>query len=266
MNAPPAPHRLDARAEDDSGALLTRLGTVVGGGAMAAVLASLPAMLRVAEGSTVGRGLEAWAVLAAVLLPVATGLVGLFRRARVGLRTLAGESATAVIAGVLWWAILEAAFLSVVGTVLRAKTHHHGLAGVTFAMMALVSGLFVALLAVRATKMILRAPRSGQRAALLVVAAFAFLVVILVDLRTAKSETLHTAAALVDVLAVGVGAAVASARRLTRLRLLAFAGVPLALLIVVLGAVFYGGSAVADSAFMSTNAPFHVWIVSLISH
>ena len=252
-------------AEDESGgALLTRIGTVVGGGAIAAVLASLPAVLRVGDGGSTGRAIDEWVALSAVLMPVAILAVGVFRRARAGIKLLAGDSVTAVASGVLWWAVIETSFLSLVGTGLRAKTHHHGLAGVTFAMMALFSGLAVALLAVRATKMIAKAPGSSQRAGLIVSAGCAFLVIMLIGMRTAKSDTLHTAAALVDVLALVVAAAIASARGFSLLKPLALAGVPIAVIVFVLGIVSYRGNLGQDTTVLAVNAPFHSWIVSLV--
>lgn len=265
MRTAPPPQRNTFGPDDaDDGALLTRMGTVVGGGALAAILASLPAVLRVGDGGSTGRAVDEWVALSAVLMPVAIFAVGVFRRARAGIKLLAGDSVTAVASGVLWWAVIETAFLSLVGTGLRAKTHHHGLAGVTFAMMALFSGLVVALLAVRATKMIAKASGSSQRAGLIVSAGCAFLVIMLIGMRTAKSDTLHTAAALVDVLALVVASAIASARGFSLLKPLALAGVPVAVIVFILGIVSYRGNLGQDTTVLAVNAPFHSWIVGLV--
>ena len=269
MRTAPPPNRFgqDEAEDGEAGprALLMRVGTVVGGGALAAIFASLPAVLRVGDGGSTGRAVDEWAALSAVLIPVAIFAVGVFRRARAGIKLLAGDNVTAVAAGVLWWAVLETAFLSLVGLVLRAKTHHHGLAGVTFAMMALFSGLVVALLAVRATKMIAKASGGSQRVGLIVAAGCAFVIIMLIGMRTAKSDTLHTAAALVDVLALVVASAIASARGFARLRPLALAGVPVAVIVFVLGLVSYRGNLSQDSTVLAVNAPFHAWVVSLVS-
>src|SRR5262249_43327968 len=152
-----------------------------------------------------------------------------------GVRILAGDHAETLAAAILWWIVLEAAALSVFGTVLRAKTHHHGLAGVTFAVLALISGLVVALLAVRAHRMLRRMPLLGQRAGLWIAAAALFLVVMLIGVRTARATGIHTAGGLVDALALAVTGALASARPFGRLRPLAIVGVPVAIIIVAAG-------------------------------
>src|SRR5262249_28059717 len=123
--------------------LVTRFGTVIGGGVLAAIASSLPAELRLGDGGSTFRALQQWLALAALLTPTGIAAVAVLRRARVGLKIVAGERATLVAAGLLWWAVLELGILSAFGAVLRAKTHHHGLAGVTFAIFALISGLVI---------------------------------------------------------------------------------------------------------------------------
>jgi hypothetical protein len=162
----------------------------------------------------------------------------------------------------LWWAVLELGVLSVFGSVLRAKTHQHALAGVTFAILALVSGLVVALLASRGVGMLLRMPPSGHRVALIVAASAAFIVVALVGIRTSRAIGLHTAAAMVDGLALVVSAAIASSRAMSRWRPLAVAGVPIAVAILLLGFACVRGEPDLQSLLVE-GAPVQAWVLGL---
>lgn len=259
--------RRDPRQEpvdgsDGSSTLVMRLGTVVGGGVLAATASSLPAVLRIGDGGSVLRALEQWLALAALLTPLAVLVVGVLRRGRVGLRILVGDRAPLFAAAALWWAVLELGVLSVFGSVLRAKTHHHGLAGVTFAILALVTGVVVALLASRGVRMLLRMPPGGHRVALIVAASAAFLVVALVGIRTSRAAGLHTAAALVDSLALVVSAAIASTRAMSRWRPLAVAGVPAAVALLLLGFVCMRAEPDLKELF-TDGAPVQAWVLGL---
>ena len=262
--------RLDPRqaaqdpALDDAEAstFVTRLGTVVGGGVLAAAASSLPAELRIGDGGSIIRAIEQWLALAALLTPLAVLLVAVIRRGRAGLYILAGHRGPLFAAAALWWAVLELGVLSIFGAVLRAKTHHHGLAGVTFAMLALFSGLGIALLAVRGVRLLLRMPSSGHRVALMVAAAAAFLVVALVGLRTSRAVGLHTAAAMVDALALVVSGTIASSRAMARWRPLAIGGVPMAAFILLLG--FACVHAEPDlKEVLAEGAPVQAWVLGL---
>lgn len=250
--------------EDEAAAsFVTRFGTVVGGGVLAAAASSLPAELRMGDGGSILRAIEQWLALGAILTPLAIVVVAVFRRGRTGLRLLAGDRAPLFAAAALWWAVLELGVLSVLGAVLRAKTHHHGLAGVTFAILALISGLVVGLLAVRGVRMLLKMPPGGHRVALMVAAAAAFVVVALVGIRTSRAVGLHTAGALVDSLALLVSSAIASSRAMARWRPLAVGGVPIAAAILLLG--FAVVRAEPDlKELLAEGAPLQAWLLSLL--
>jgi hypothetical protein len=252
--------------EDEAAAsFTTRLGTVVGGGVLAAVASSLPAELRIGDGGSVLRAFEQWLALAALLTPFAIVVVAVFRRGRTGLQMLAGERAPLFAAAALWWAVLELGVLSLFGTVLRAKTHHHGLAGVTFAMLALLSGVLVALLAVRGVRMLSRLPADAQRRALIIVGITSLLILVLVGVRTARAEGIHTAAALVDMLALIVSGAIASSRAMARWRPLAVGGMPIAAAILLLG--YATVRAEPDlSGLLAEGAPVQAWLLSILGH
>jgi hypothetical protein len=249
--------------EDEAAAsFATRLGTVVGGGVLAAITSSLPAELRIGDGSVL-RAIEQWLALAALLTPLAMVVVAVLRRGRTGLQMLAGERAPLFAAAALWWAVLELGVLSIFGAVLRAKTHHHGLAGVTFAMLALVSGILIALLAVRGLRMLSRLSADGHRNALTVVACTWLVVIVLVGVRTARAEGMHTAAALVDMLALVMSSAIASSRAMARWRALAVGGVPIAVAILLLG--YATVRAEPDlSRLLAEGAPVQAWLLGVL--
>ncbi len=249
--------------QDDSQAIVTRFGTVVGGGVCAALAASLPAVMRIGDGGSIGRAFELWMALAATLTPLAIAAVAVLRRARVGVRILAGPHLTVLAAALMWWAALEAGVLAVFGAMLRAKTHHHGLAGVTFAVFALVSGLFVALLAARGAKMLLRSPELTQRIAVTVTAMAGFAILMLAGVKTARAEGLHTAAAQVDCLALVVASAIASAPAFAKARPFAIAGVPVAVLVLLVGLTTLHGDSTLEKT-LAESAPLHAWLLELV--
>lgn len=261
-NDPHRDPRQDAEAGEDPTTLVMRLGTVVGGGVLAATASALPAELRIGDGGSVIRAIEQWLALAALLTPLAILVVAVLRRGRVGLRILAGDRGPLFAAAMLWWAVLELGVLSVFGSVLRAKTHQHALAGVTFAILALISGLVVALLASRGVGLLLRMPPSGHRVALIVAASAAFIVVALVGIRTSHAIGLHTASAMVDALALVVSSAIASSRAMSRWRPLAVAGVPIAAAILLLGFACVRAEPELQS-LLTEGAPLQAWVIGL---
>jgi hypothetical protein len=262
---PPTLEHESLEGDEAAATLVARLGTVVGGGVLAAIASSLPAELRLGDGGSLVRAIEQWLALAALSTPLAILVVAVLRRGRVGLRILAGDRATLYAAAALWWAVLQLGALSVFGTVLRAKTHHHGLAGVTFAILALMSGVVVGLLAARGVRMLGRLSVSGQRVALGIVSVATFLVLVLVGARTARAEGLHTAGALVDLLALLVSAALLSTRAVARWRPLAVGGVPVAVGILLLG--YATVRAEPDlSGLLLEGAPVQAWFLSLFGH
>jgi hypothetical protein len=114
---------------------------------LAAALASIPAAVRIAEA---GENLVmAWALLVAIALVPMLILVPIFRAAREGLRAWAGDGAREKIIAFALWLGAFVALLARFGALLRAKTHHHALAGVTFAIGALVIGVVLGLFAAR---------------------------------------------------------------------------------------------------------------------
>jgi len=260
---PPPLGREPLEADESDPSTAKRLGTVVGGGVLTAIASSLPAELRIGDGGSVVRAFEQWLALAALLTPLAILVVAVLRRGRIGLQLLAGPRAPLFAAAALWWAVLELGVLSVLGAILRANTHHHGLAGVTFSMLALASGVVVALLALRGVGMLARQPAQVHRLALGIVALTSLVVVALVGMRTARAEGMHTAAALVDLLALLGSAAIASSRVMARWRPLAVGGLPTAAAILLLGYATVR-SEPDLSGLLAQGAPVQAWILGLL--
>jgi hypothetical protein len=228
---------IDPSVESAETSLRKRVGLIVGSGAFAAIATSLPVSFRSNGESSFVLWLEQWLVLSAVSIPLAVAAVAVLRRARVGLRVLTGESASPLALGLLWWCVIEVALLSLFGTVLRKTTHHHALAGVTFAMFAVMSGSVAALFARRVTALLLRADVNARRIALIVAGACLAVGVLVVGLRTSKAEGLHTTATIADAFAFFVTTVVASSRWSERWKRLPTVGVPLGMVILVVGLV-----------------------------
>jgi FtsH-binding integral membrane protein len=243
--------------------IILRVGRTVGEGVAAAVISALPGALRMGEEASVLRALEQWIVLGALGTPIAVTAVLVIKRARVGLHMLAGDRANVLALGVLWWSVIELGLLSLFGAVLRKTTHQHALAGVTFAAFAIVTGAFVGLLAKRTTSSIARGGPVAQKSALLVAGGAAFVAVMLIGVRTSRAEGLHTAAALVDVLALAVTSTVASSRAFDRYRPLAIAGVPSAIFILMVGFTTLRFDPRLDEVLPET-APVHAAMLQLV--
>lgn len=262
----PPPPGLDAEPtenDEDAASLVTRFGTAVGAGVLAAIIASVPATLRIGDGGAAIRAMEVWASLAALASPAAILAVSVLRRARAGVRIAVGPHGGLLAGAVLWWCVLQLGVLGVFGAVLRAKTHHHGLAGVTFAFFALASGLVTALLAWRGARALGRADEAVQRVSLGVAASAAFVAIVLVGVRMARAPELGTAAALVDGLALVVASFFASAQGLARVKALAVAGVPVAAIVLVLGLSTLRAEPALQRDVLRV-APLHAWMMGTV--
>ena len=244
--------------------LAMRAGLTAGKGAVAALISSVPAAFRIGEEATLGRGLEEWLVLAALATPIAIAAIYVVKRARVGLHLLFGDRAPLLVIGLLWWCVVELGLLAVFGAVLRKTTHQHALAGVTFAFFALVTGAVMAVFAKRATSRVAREGTSAQKLALLVAGAAAFLLVMLVGIRTSRTDGLHTAAALVDVMSLTVTSAIASSKLFDRHRALAIGGAPAAILLLMVGLTTLRFDPKLRESLPET-APFHAAIIDVFS-
>jgi hypothetical protein len=256
---------LDQPEQDDDGATsaVTKVGSAVGSGVIAAVVASLPATMRLGDAGSMVRAGTGWMALAALATPLAVLVVSILRRARAGAQLVAGDRVEVVASGVLAWITLQLLANSALAAFLRKHTHHHGLAGVTFAIGALFCGIGLALLVSRVMNKLALIPSPGMhRAALVVTGSMAFLVVVTAGVRTAPAEELHTAAGLVDAFALAIACGIASSRVFARQRPLAIAGVPTATIVLVLGLASLHGNATLRDA-LAKSAPIHGMLLSV---
>jgi hypothetical protein len=219
--------------------LVTRFGTTIGVGTLGAAVAAVPAAIRVGARVVPACGTySAWLVLAwAGVGPMLIAIV-LFRGARVGLKAFGGEGRGARLAAFVLWALLEVGGLVLLGALLRATTHHHALAGVTFALAAVALAVGLALLSMRVAKEV-SALAPGSRRLVLVGAA---LVIVLAVAMVARRFGLDasgglgvTGATIVDLLAFFIVATFASRPEFVERRVLAILGPPAAATLLVLG-------------------------------
>lgn len=253
--------RLDS--ERDGTSIVHRIGSIAAGAVVVSVAASLPAVIRMGDAGSALRAFEQWSVLSALAMPVALLFVVVVRRASVGLRILAGNRARVFALGALWWSVVELGLLSIVGTVLRKTTHHHALAGVTFAIVALFSGVILAVIAWRTTQTLARGGNNLQRLGLVIATTAALVAIVLVGVRMSRADGLHPTAALVDVLSLAVISALASSRAVSHVRPMAVVGIPAALLVGVLGFAVLRTTPTLRAP-LTEAAPVHAFVVEVL--
>lgn len=127
---------LDDTAATAQPSLVTRAGLLLGIGAFVAMACAVLPALRGDAGFA-----PRWLATAAMMAPATTLLIALFGRARLGIRLLTHDEAESTISTIAGAFALFALPLAMVAYVLAAKTHHHALAGVTFAIVASGLGL-----------------------------------------------------------------------------------------------------------------------------
>ena len=126
--------------------------------------------------------------------------------------------------------------LASLGAFLRATTHHHGLAGVTFAIGGLAVGGALALVVRRLMQMARGANPWGRAALVVSVMAVLVCALLVVVFRVARAGgTGLPPAALVDVLAFAIATGALSRQTFARVAWLAVGGLPLALGVLGLG-------------------------------
>lgn len=191
---------------------MTRVGVAVALVVPAAAVAVLPAALRLANAATVSLP-QAWAALAGlVALPlVAIGFLG--RRAARGWRAIGPDDAGLRLAAAGGWLAWTGLLAVRVGAMLRAKTHHHALAAVTFAIAIAVLAAVLALVSRRILALLrdLDARRETLARALAVAWVAAPLFGIVLALRAAAPDLSPGArATIIDGAALFLGGVIAS--------------------------------------------------------
>ena len=222
-----------------SAPFLVRFGGLVGAATIASLLGSMPAAFRLSAAADVDV-LRAWLTLAGLALAPMLLLLPLARLAREGLRGVVGgdgKSALARVAAAIFFACTWLWFVSLLGAVLRAHTHHRALGGVTFALVALAAGVFFAMIA-RRLSTVLASLRAQRRALGTAAAALAIALSLgVLGLRVARAAPALSAggrASLVDGLALALALAFCARKTFEDRRLVARLGPPAAFVLLVL--------------------------------
>jgi hypothetical protein len=248
-----------------------RIGTALGLAAAGALACALPAALRVsssASGAGATGTVRAWFALAAAgLVPMLASVVVL-RGAREGLRAFTGEGAGLRVWGAGMWVATQFVGLAIVGAVLRATTHQHALAGVTYAFIALFVAAGSAIVCARVVAILRASSVRVRRVLLVVLTALALLAVGAVGMRFARAvwrdPTPSAAAAMVvDVLAFALAALFSSRPSFAPRRAIAVVGPPAAVALLVLGAPARKDPALR--AAFADRAPLFAPIVEMTS-
>jgi hypothetical protein len=248
---------------------LLRFGGVVGAGTLGAAIASAPATLRVASVAGVCSPAGTWALLGGVaIVPMSISIVAL-RRARVGFGALGQQESVALATTTLLWLASSFASVTLLGSFLRARTHHRALGGVVLAGCTLAVAAALALVCSRAAKIVLGLAQAARRAALVMGGAFLGLLLIALSsaalLSVARAPSPRTEdAKLLDAMAFALSALLASASPIVHRRVLALVGPPLAVAILVLGVSSLFACPVLGDA-VEEKAPLFFWLVSLVA-
>ena len=176
---------------------------------------------------------------AAALVPMVAAVVTL-RGAREGLRAFGGQGAELRALGVGLWASSLFVLLAFLGSVLRSTTHHHALAGVTFAFGAVALAIMSALVCARAISILRGAPAERRRVLVIALGLCAGALVGITGLRFLRAATQDPASAaaagyVVDILGFLLAAFLAAGHSLASRRLVALVGPPIAVAIAALG-------------------------------
>jgi hypothetical protein len=246
---PPAklPSMRPSSPTEETVSLVLRFGTAVGLAAAAAMAGALPAALRIGAGLGQDATGRVWTCLAAASLVPMVCAVVVLRGAREGLRAFGGPEAELRAYGVALWASSLFVALALLGSVLRATTHQHALAGVTFAFGATGLAVGLALGCVRVVSILRGASvalRGGLALALAMVVFAALGWIGMRFLYAASHEPASAPAAgmVVDILAFSLAALFAARRSLASRRAVAVVGPPVAVAIAALGFSALGDS------------------------
>ncbi|MDP9150082.1 MAG: hypothetical protein M3O36_09100 [Myxococcota bacterium] len=244
---------------EETPSLAMQLGTAIGLATLASLACALPATLRIADvimgGATAGR---VWTALAASALVPMIAAVAVLRGAADGVRALLAPGARWRAFGVALWLASLFVMLTVLGGFLRATTHHHALAGVTYAFAALGLAVGSALVWMRVIAILRAASYEMQHAGAAFLAAMSVAALGWVALRFAgavahERGSSAAVATVLDVVAFAAAAFLGSGRGLASNRAIALFGPTVALVVVVLGITTLRDAPLRE--VMNTHAP-----------
>jgi hypothetical protein len=254
----------DAAPPGEPRSWLLRFGGVAFAGTVGSALAAAPAALRLETASGLCSPLDGWALLFAIaIVPMTLAVLGL-QRARVGLAAVGRSDGTTPMAMLLAWAVSCFMGLTLLGSFLRAHTHHRALGGVVFASAALAMALGLGLFFARIGS-VLRRASPGVRWVLAAVGV-AMLGVLVAAVRHQLGREASPpfppaeSAKLVDGLAFALSALIASGYPFVKRRPLALVGPPLAAIVLMLGLSSWRSCPSLRDA-MEERAPLYSWVV-----
>jgi hypothetical protein len=166
--------------------------------------------------------------------------VAILGAAREGARGFGGGGASIFAFGVAMWLVLVGVGLALVGSVLRATTHHHALAGVTFALCALALAVGAMAVCARVVGLLKSASPPVRRASVVTISAALGLSVVGLAVGSARAGS-HDAASVaqvgtvIDVLAFLLAAALAARQARVVRRMLALVGPPAVVVVMAVG-------------------------------
>lgn len=218
-----------------------RMGTAVGMGAIAAALSTIPAALRASTAASAHVAWwKLWVVLAgSTVVPMLLAVIA-FRGAAQGALAIFREKLRLHLGVALFAASGLYVFLLMLGATLHKNTHHRGLAGATFAMVALFA-VIGALVASQRVASLVESHLSRTERYLPYAGGAVLLLVVAWSLRSPASSGEPTALFL-DLLAFTLMAGFAAQAAFARLRSLALAGPPAACALLVLACVTLRGA------------------------
>jgi hypothetical protein len=247
---------------------LSRFGGTVGAGALGAVIAAVPATLRVESVAGVCRPGGTWALLGGVAIVPMSIAVLVLRRARVGFVALGKRESVALASIVLVWLVSTFACLSLLGSLLRARTHHRALGGVVFAGGALSVAGMLALVCARAARIARGLPRTARWGLGAIAGGLLGVVIALARAKLGHLASppfpFEESAKLVDGMAFALSALLASVSPLVHRRFLALLGPPLAVAILVLGVSSLSACPPLRDA-VEEQAPVFFWLIALVA-
>jgi hypothetical protein len=210
--------------------VMAQIGVALGGAALSSLACTGHAAVRLTPAGVSWP--VAWlALAAAAFVPAFVLLLALPRAMSVALASDPKAARTRWTAVFLWVAIMEMATW-MVAKFLRQSTHHHALAGATFAVVAVVLSVAVGLFAVRLAWLVARLGDQVVRVALVVSALAA--VFVLAFLARALGDTARLT--LIDGAAFVVAVGLASRASRVNDPKIGYVGGPIALVLFIAGA------------------------------
>jgi hypothetical protein len=266
-SAPPPP-----RSEEEGASLVVRFGAALGLATAASLVCSAPAALRLSAAVAAGQpgqlGLRLWLALAASALGPMVAAIIVLRGAAEGMRAFVGPGAWLRAFGAGVWIASLLVALTWFGSLLRATTHHHALAGVTYAFGALVIAVGLGLVSLRLVSILGNLSPAARSLAFgglggAVVVVLAAMAVRFVRAASHDSASAVAAATVVDVFAFALAGFLASRRTLGGPRILALVGPPLAVVILATGISSLRDEAIRQA--IADRAPAFAPAASLVS-